>query len=108
MVEIEEMGRFDKVFVLFCFVLFSIQYTSPLYPFAALQVYDITSRKSLQEVQDLRVEVERARDGRSIPMMLVGNKCDLEVRAFGWMREWIVLIDNECEREIGRVHHTCV
>lgn len=41
-------------------------------------VYSVTSRASFQEVQDFRVRILRAVDSITIPMVLVGNKSDLE------------------------------
>jgi len=46
-----------------------------------LVVYDITSRPSFEEVVNLREQIYRVQDkdfSEKIPVVLVGNKCDLE------------------------------
>jgi len=42
-------------------------------------VYSITDRKSFQEVSEFRDRTLRVKDKSAVPMILVGNKCDLEV-----------------------------
>ncbi|PRP75815.1 hypothetical protein PROFUN_08809 [Planoprotostelium fungivorum] len=41
-------------------------------------VYAITARMSFEEVQSFRDQIYRAKDSDNIPLVLVGNKCDLE------------------------------
>ena len=41
-------------------------------------VYDITSRKSFEEVIEFREQILRVKDVDNCPMVIVGNKCDLE------------------------------
>jgi GTPase KRas protein len=41
-------------------------------------VYSITSRKTFEEVQHYREKVLRAKDVDRVPMILIGNKADLE------------------------------
>jgi len=45
---------------------------------AFLVVYSVTSRSSFDEVLAFRESILRAKDADSVPMMLVGNKIDLE------------------------------
>ena len=41
-------------------------------------VYDITSRQSFEEITAFREHILRVKDADRVPMVLVGNKCDLE------------------------------
>lgn len=41
-------------------------------------VYDITSKKSFQEIPSLKEKILRGKDASKVPMVLVGNKCDLQ------------------------------
>jgi len=41
-------------------------------------VYSITSRVSFEEIVQFRDQVLRAKEGEKVPMVLLGNKCDLE------------------------------
>jgi GTPase KRas protein len=41
-------------------------------------VYDITSRQSFNEIIKMRSQILKAKDVESVPMVLVGNKVDLE------------------------------
>eukprot|EP00011_Vannellida_sp_DIVA3-517-6-12_P010126 CAMPEP_0114611720 /NCGR_PEP_ID=MMETSP0168-20121206/4261_1 /TAXON_ID=95228 ORGANISM="Vannella sp., Strain DIVA3 517/6/12" /NCGR_SAMPLE_ID=MMETSP0168 /ASSEMBLY_ACC=CAM_ASM_000044 /LENGTH=200 /DNA_ID=CAMNT_0001822701 /DNA_START=193 /DNA_END=795 /DNA_ORIENTATION=+ len=43
-----------------------------------LVVYSVVNRKSFNEVTPLRQKIERIKDSKTVPMVLVGNKCDLE------------------------------
>ncbi|CDH13576.1 probable Ras-related protein RSR1 [Zygosaccharomyces bailii ISA1307] len=43
-----------------------------------LLVYSVTDRQSLEELMDLREQVLRIKDVDRVPMVLVGNKADLE------------------------------
>ncbi|KAI9320557.1 ras related protein 1b [Dichotomocladium elegans] len=43
-----------------------------------LLVYSITSMSSLVDLQVLREQTLRVKDTENVPMVLVGNKCDLE------------------------------
>ncbi|CEP64141.1 Ras family GTPase RSR1 LALA0_S10e03378g [Lachancea lanzarotensis] len=43
-----------------------------------LLVYSVTDRQSLEELIDLREQVLRIKDSTKVPMVLVGNKADLE------------------------------
>ncbi|KAI8920733.1 small GTPase superfamily [Entophlyctis helioformis] len=43
-----------------------------------LLVYSITSRSSFEEIQTFYQQILRVKDRDWIPMVLVGNKCDLE------------------------------
>lgn len=42
-----------------------------------LLVYSVTDKTSLQELLALREQVMRIKDSSNIPMVLIGNKCDL-------------------------------
>ncbi|KAL4617056.1 GTP-binding protein GEM-like [Arapaima gigas] len=44
---------------------------------AYLIVYSITDRESFERASELRVQLRRARQSEDIPIILVGNKCDL-------------------------------
>ena len=41
-------------------------------------IYSITSRGSYEQVTVFKDQVMRVKDAEKLPMMLVGNKCDLE------------------------------
>ncbi|RCI06589.1 Ras GTPase [Rhizopus stolonifer] len=43
-----------------------------------LLIYSITSTQSFEEIQKLHSQIERVKDVDSFPVILVGNKCDLE------------------------------
>lgn len=43
-----------------------------------LLVYSVTDENSLKELISLREQVMRIKDTENVPMVLVGNKCDLE------------------------------
>ena len=43
-----------------------------------LLVYSITSRNSFEEISPLHQQILRVKDQDSWPMVIVGNKCDLE------------------------------
>merc|ERR1712177_133730 len=41
-------------------------------------VYSITPQSTFNDLQDLREQILRVKDTDDVPMVLVGNKCDLE------------------------------
>ena len=41
-------------------------------------VYSITAQSTFNDLQDLREQILRVKDTEDVPMVLVGNKCDLE------------------------------
>merc|ERR1712146_119512 len=41
-------------------------------------VYSITAKSTFNDINDLREQILRVKDTVSVPMILVGNKCDLE------------------------------
>lgn len=41
-------------------------------------VYSITAQSTFNDLTDLREQILRVKDANSVPMVLVGNKCDLE------------------------------
>ena len=43
-----------------------------------LLVYSITSRQSFEEIQVFQQQILRVKDRDSFPIIIVGNKCDLE------------------------------
>eukprot|EP01117_Protostelium_nocturnum_P015067 TRINITY_DN57_c0_g1_i2.p1 TRINITY_DN57_c0_g1~~TRINITY_DN57_c0_g1_i2.p1 ORF type:complete len:189 (+),score=74.97 TRINITY_DN57_c0_g1_i2:154-720(+) len=43
-----------------------------------IMVYSITSRASFDEIASFREQILRVKDADKVPMILVGNKCDLE------------------------------
>ncbi|MES1914472.1 MAG: hypothetical protein MHM6MM_006536 [Cercozoa sp. M6MM] len=45
---------------------------------AVVIVYSVTSRESLEEAEEFYKQVQRRREGEDLPIVLVGNKCDLE------------------------------
>lgn len=60
-----------------------------------LLVFSITSLSSLNELAELRDQIIRIKDDARVPVVLVGNKCDLEEdravsrsRAFGVSQSW--------------------
>lgn len=44
-----------------------------------LLVYAINSRNSLDELQVFHEQIQRVKDSENVPVLVVGNKCDLEV-----------------------------
>merc|ERR1712154_606494 len=44
-----------------------------------IAVYDVCNRRSFAEVVEMREEVLRERSEEQVPMVLMGNKCDLEL-----------------------------
>lgn len=44
-----------------------------------LLVYSINSRNSLEELQSFYEQIQRVKDTDSVPVLVVGNKCDLEI-----------------------------
>lgn len=44
-----------------------------------LLVYSITAQSTFNDLQELREQILRVKDTDDVPMLLVGNKCDLEV-----------------------------
>ncbi|CAD5124962.1 DgyrCDS13204 [Dimorphilus gyrociliatus] len=43
-----------------------------------LLVYSITAQSTFDDLEDLREQILRVKDTDDVPMVLVGNKCDLE------------------------------
>lgn len=43
-----------------------------------LLAYSVTSRPTFEEISTFKEKILRAKDLDSVPMVLVGNKCDLE------------------------------
>jgi len=43
-----------------------------------LLVYSITSQATFVDLQEIREQILRVKDTDDVPMVLVGNKCDLE------------------------------
>uniref|UniRef100_A0A8C9SPH6 Small monomeric GTPase n=2 Tax=Scleropages formosus TaxID=113540 RepID=A0A8C9SPH6_SCLFO len=41
-------------------------------------VYSITAQSTFNDLQDLREQILRVKDTEDVPMILVGNKCDLD------------------------------
>jgi GTPase KRas protein len=41
-------------------------------------VYSVTDRKTFEEIQTFHEQILRVKDSESYPMVLIGNKCDLE------------------------------
>jgi len=41
-------------------------------------VYSITAQSTFNDLQDLKEQILRVKDSDEVPMVLVGNKCDLE------------------------------
>ena len=41
-------------------------------------VYSISSQATLQDLQEIREQILRVKDTDDVPLILVGNKCDLE------------------------------
>jgi GTPase SAR1 family protein len=60
-----------------------------------LLVFSITSMSSLNELSELREQIIRIKDDEKVPIVIVGNKSDLEedravprARAFGLSQNW--------------------
>lgn len=43
-----------------------------------LVIFSITSKESFKEVDQFRERISRAKESDKVPMIIVGNKCDLE------------------------------
>lgn len=43
-----------------------------------LLVFAVNNAKSLQDVSTYREQIKRVKDAEEVPMVLVGNKCDLQ------------------------------
>jgi GTPase KRas len=43
-----------------------------------LMVYSVIDRKTFEEINDFLSQILRVKDADSFPMVVVGNKCDLE------------------------------
>ena len=41
-------------------------------------VYSITDRKSLDELDDFKEQISKVKESEQVPMVYVGNKCDME------------------------------
>lgn len=60
-----------------------------------LLVFSITSQSSLSELSELREQIIRIKDDENVPIVIVGNKSDLEehrvvsrAKAFGVSQNW--------------------
>lgn len=60
-----------------------------------LLVFSITSQSSLSELSELREQIIRIKDDENVPIVIVGNKSDLEedravsrAKAFGISQSW--------------------
>eukprot|EP01027_Heterolobosea_sp_BB2_P012166 GEZU01017653.1.p1 GENE.GEZU01017653.1~~GEZU01017653.1.p1 ORF type:complete len:127 (-),score=24.84 GEZU01017653.1:99-479(-) len=61
-----------------------------------LIVFDLSSPKSLKEMQEFHNRILRVKDSDSVPMVIVGNKCDLpdatkpikEAEVKGIIKQW--------------------
>jgi len=60
-----------------------------------LLVFSITSQSSLNELSELREQIIRIKDDENVPIVIVGNKSDLEegrmvsrAKAFGVSQSW--------------------
>lgn len=61
-----------------------------------LLVYSITSRQSFEEIITFQQQILRVKDKDYFPMIVVGNKCDLE-------SEREVSTEGTCHNELGHV-----
>jgi len=43
-----------------------------------LMVYSVIDRKTFEEINDFHSQILRVKDSENFPMVVVGNKCDLE------------------------------
>lgn len=77
-------------------------------------VYSITAQSTFQDLQDLRDQILRVKDLEQVPLVLVGNKCDLEAervitmaqgqslaRAFGSSNEPCVFLEASAKNKIN-------
>ncbi|KPP60514.1 GTP-binding protein GEM-like, partial [Scleropages formosus] len=53
---------------------------------AYLIVYSITERESFERASELRIQLRRARQSEDLPIILVGNKCDLFIETSAAMQ----------------------
>ena len=45
-----------------------------------IMVYSVTERRSFDEMRRFKESVNRVRNSEEVPIVLIGNKCDLEHR----------------------------
>lgn len=64
-------------------------------------VYSITARESFEEINQFHQQILRVKDKDNFPMVLVGNKCDLEY-------ERQVGMNGECPRAVLRADIPCM
>ena len=57
-----------------------------------LLVFAVNSRKSFEDIGTYREQIKRVKDAEEVPMVLIGNKCDLPTRA----------VENNEAREIAK------
>ncbi|CAK9300937.1 unnamed protein product [Gordionus sp. m RMFG-2023] len=46
-----------------------------------LLVFAVNNAKSFEDINSYREQIKRVKDAQNVPMVLVGNKCDLGTRA---------------------------
>jgi GTPase SAR1 family protein len=71
-----------------------------------LLVYSITSRSSFEEIAGFRQQILRIKDAESFPIVIIGNKCDLEFqrqvgqngRCLSYQSCFPIIDENECSR----------
>ena len=51
-------------------------------------VYSITSQATFNDLLELRDQISRVKDTVDVPMILVGNKCDLGL----WLCLWFIFV----------------
>ncbi|XP_016390285.1 ras-related protein Rap-1b-like [Sinocyclocheilus rhinocerous] len=66
-------------------------------------VYSITAQSTFNDLQDLREQILRVKDTDDVPMILVGNKCDLEDERVVGKEQSMILVGNKCDLEDERV-----
>lgn len=45
-----------------------------------IMIYSVTERRSFDEMRRFKESVNRVRNSEEVPIVLIGNKCDLEHR----------------------------
>lgn len=67
-----------------------------------LLVYSITSRTSFDEIPTFQQQILRVKDKDYFPVIVVGNKCDLELERAVSQQGWFTLLRKRMNNDIMR------
>jgi GTPase SAR1 family protein len=69
-----------------------------------LVVYSIIQRRSFELLEDFRVSILRVKETDSFPMVLVGNKCDMEsLREVSFFEAQVTRTLSFCNRYLTQI-----